>query len=111
MSLPALFMGSIWCLVCAFSALFWIMASRGMTAFEEGSQEFGQFHKMAGRTYMGVAVCIVLTEIAFFGWQTQNNATALIFTAAFALAGCICFALTLYFNHLDNKARKQAGKG
>ena len=47
----------------------------------------------------------------FFGWQTQNNATALIFTAAFALAGCICFALTLYFNHLDNKARKQAGKG
>ena len=111
MSLPDLFMGSIWCLVCAFSALFWIMASRGMTAFEEGSQEFGQFHKMAGRTYMGVAVCIVLTEIAFFGWQTQNNATALIFTAAFALAGCICFALTLYFNHLDNKARRQAGKG
>ena len=111
MNLPYLFMGSIWCLVCAFSALFWILASRGMTSFGEETMEFGQFHKMAGRAYLGVAICLILTEVAFFGRFTQGNDIALIFTITFGIAGCICFALTLYFNHLDNKARKQSGKG
>ena len=111
MSLPDMFMGSIWCLICAFSALFWIMASRGVTDFGEETMEFGQFHKMAGRAYLGVAVCLILTEVAFFGRHTQGNVIALVFTITFGIAGCICFALTLYFNHLDNKARRQAGKG
>ena len=111
MSLPYLFMGSIWSLVCAVSAMFWIIASRGMTSFGEEAMEFGQFHKMAGRAYLGVAICLILTEVAFFGRFTQGNDIALIFTIAFGVAGCICFALTLYFNHLDNKERKQAGKG
>ena len=111
MSLPDMFMGSIWCLICAFSALFWIMASRGVTDFGEETMEFGQFHKMAGRAYLGVAVCLILTEVAFFGRHTQGNVIALVFTITFGIAGCICFALTLYFNHLGNKARRQAGKG
>ena len=111
MGLPYMFMGSIWCLVCVFSALFWIIASRGMTAFEEESLGFGQYHKMAGRAYLGVAICLILTEVAFFGWQSQDTAIALVFTIAFGVSGCICFALTLYFNHLDNKERKQAGTG
>ena len=111
MNLPYLFMGSIWCLVCAFSAWFWILASRGMTSFGEETMEFGQFHKMAGRAYLGVAICLILTEVAFFGRFTQGKDIALIFTITFGIAGCICFALTLYFNHLDNKARKQSGKG
>lgn len=109
--LPYMFMGSIWGLVCAFSAMFWIIASRGMIAFEEEHIEFGQFHKMAVRAYLGVAICLILTEVAFFGRNTQGNEIALIFTITFGIAGCICFALTLYFNHLDNKARRQAGKG
>ena len=109
--LPYMFMGSIWGLVCAFSAMFWIIASRGMIAFEEENIEFGQFHKMAVRAYLGVAICLILTEVAFFGRNTQGNEIALIFTITFGIAGCICFALTLYFNHLDNKARRQAGKG
>ena len=109
--LPYMFMGSIWGLVCAFSAMFWIIASRGMIAFEEEHIEFGQFHKMAVRAYLGVAICLILTEVAFFGRNTQGNEIALIFTITFGITGCICFALTLYFNHLDNKARRQAGKG
>ena len=109
--LPYMFMGSIWGLVCAFSAMFWIIASRGMIAFEEENIEFGQFHKMAVRAYLGVAICLILTEVAFFGRNTQGNEIALIFTITFGITGCICFALTLYFNHLDNKARRQAGKG
>ena len=109
--LPYMFMGSIWGLVCAFSAMFWIIASRGMIAFEEENIEFGQFHKMAVRAYLGVAICLILTEVAFFGRNTQGNEIALIFTITFGIAGCICFALTLYFNHLDNTARRQAGKG
>jgi len=109
--LPYMFMGSIWGLVCAFSAMFWIIANRGMIAFEEENIEFGQFHKMAVRAYLGVAICLILTEVAFFGRNTQGNEIALIFTITFGITGCICFALTLYFNHLDNKARRQAGKG
>ena len=82
-----------------------------MIAFEEENIEFGQFHKMAVRAYLGVAICLILTEVAFFGRNTQGNEIALIFTITFGITGCICFALTLYFNHLDNKARRQAGKG
>ena len=108
MSLPYMFMGSIWLLVCAFSAFFWIIASRGMTSFGRETMEFGQFHKMAGRAYLGVAICLILTEMAFFGWYSQDTVIGLVFTIAFAVAGCICFVLTLYFNHLDNKVRRQA---
>lgn len=107
--LPYAVIGSGWLLVCAFSAGFWILVSRGMTAFEEEKLEFSELHKAAGRMYLGVAICIILMEIAFAGWIDQNSTLAMTFIIAFAIAAGICMVLTIHYNRLENKARKEAG--
>jgi len=61
---------------------------------------------MAGRAYTAVAISIILTEIAFFEWQSHDDPTALVFTVTFAISALICFVLTLRFNRLENRARE-----
>ncbi len=106
-NLPYSFMGSIWFLICIASSMLWITTSRGMITYDEETPEFGQYQKMAGRAYTGVAISIILTEIAFFGWQSHGDPTALMFTVTFAVSAVICFVLTLRFNRLENRTREQ----
>ena len=105
-NLPYTFMGSIWCLICIVSSTLWIMATRGMITYDEEVPRFGQYQKMAGRAYTAVAISIILTEIAFFEWQSHDDPTALVFTVTFAISALICFVLTLRFNRLENRARE-----
>lgn len=105
-NLPYTFMGSIWCLICIVSSALWIMATRGMITYDEEVPQFGQYQKMAGRAYTAVAISIILTEIAFFEWQSHDDPTALVFTVTFAISALICFVLTLRFNRLENRARE-----
>jgi len=77
-----------------------------MITYDEEVPEFGQYQKMAGRAYTGVAIGIILTEITFFGWQSHDDHTAMILTVAFAVSAVICFVLTIRFRRLENKARE-----